>query len=312
MLPDLFSSVLGTWSGYLYGAALCGILELLLPAERQSRWSWLRGMLFTFVSLAAAVAVTGATQLVLREFGLRPLFAWDLGETIHSPNPLVMIAGYTVVPMLGLFLYDVNYYWFHRLQHTVPALWRFHAIHHSIEELNAFNAYHHVSEYVWRIPLMTIPLTLLVTVSEPQVVIIATVLHAVGVLAHGNVRLNFGPLRYLLVEPRFHRIHHSIERQHWNRNYSFYFPVLDVLFGTAYFPRRDEAPKTGLDYVREPRGLKAFLFPPRPPGREAVDQRQSSTAQPRLPASSRNLPCGLTATASSAQSNTGASVTWSE
>jgi sterol desaturase/sphingolipid hydroxylase (fatty acid hydroxylase superfamily) len=309
MIFDLLRSVAGTWSGYLYGAAICGVLELLLPAEKQSRWSWLRGMLFTFLSLAAAVAVTAATHAALDDFGLKPLFAWDLGGAIHSPNPLVMLAGYTLVPMLGLFLYDVNYYWFHRLQHTVPLLWRFHAIHHSIEELNAFNAYHHVSEYVWRIPLLTIPLSLLFSVSEPQVVIIGTILHAVGVLAHGNVRLNFGPLRYLLVEPRFHRIHHSIERQHWNRNYSFYFPVLDVLFGTAYFPHRDETPRTGLDYAREPKDLRSFLFPPKPPAVAAADQPQSSTAQPRLAASSRKRPCGLTATASSAHSNTGASVT---
>ena len=79
MLPDLFTSVLGTWSGYLYGAALCGILELLLPAERQSRWSWLRGMLFTFVSLAAAVAadlpVTGLMCVPPLEIEAAPYFA---------------------------------------------------------------------------------------------------------------------------------------------------------------------------------------------------------------------------------------------
>jgi sterol desaturase/sphingolipid hydroxylase (fatty acid hydroxylase superfamily) len=247
----------------------------------------------------------------MADVGMAPLFAWDLAGTIHSANPLVMIAGYTLVPMLGLFLYDVGYYWFHRLQHTVPLLWRFHAVHHSIEELNAFNAYHHVSEYVWRIPLLTIPLSLLFAVSEPQVLIIGTILHAVGVLAHSNVRLGFGLLRYVFVEPRFHRIHHSIEERHWNRNYSFYFPVLDMLFGTAYFPRPGEIPKTGVDYAREPRSLKAFLFPPRPPQAAAAArvQPQSSTAQPLLAASARSLPCGLTATGSSAHSNTGASVT---
>ena len=205
MILDLLRSTTGTWAGYLYGAALCGILELLLPAERQSRWSWLRGRMFTFLSLPAAVAVTGVTRSVLDAMGAQPFFSWNLGETVHSSNPLVMAAGHTLVPMLGLFLYDINYHWFHPLQHTVPLLWRFHAIHHSIEELNAFNVYHHVSEYVWRIPLMTVPLSLLFAVSEPQVVIIGTILHAVGVLAHGNVRLNFGPLRYLLVEPRFHQ-----------------------------------------------------------------------------------------------------------
>lgn len=307
MITELLKSVGGVWSGYLYGAALCGVLELLFPAERQSRWSWVRGALFTYLSLAAAVAVTAVIQTAMSNWGVKPLFSLDLAGTIHSPNPLVMVAGYTIVPMLGLFLYDVGYYWFHRLQHTVPLLWRYHAVHHSIEELNVFNAYHHVSEYVWRIPLLTIPLSLLFSVSEPQVVVIGTILAAVGVLAHSNVRLSFGTLRYLFVEPRFHRVHHSIEERHWNRNYAFYFPVLDMAFGTAHFPKAGEIPRTGIDYASEPRTLRAFLFPPQPP--EAPAQPQSSTAQPRLDANSRSLPCGFTATGSSAQSNTGASVT---
>ena len=272
MFIELLRSVGGTWSGYLYGAALCGILEMLLPAEKQSRWSWLRGAAFTFVSLAAAVAVTSAITSQMSSLGWKPLLSLDLAGTIDSPNPLVVVLGYTLVPMLGLFLYDVGYYWFHRLQHTLPLLWRYHAVHHSIEELNAFNAYHHVSEYVWRVPLLTIPLNILFEVSEPQVVIIATMLHAVGVLAHSNVRLGFGPMRYLFVEPRFHRIHHSVEQQHWNRNYSFYFPILDILFGTAHFPKPGEFPRTGVCYIREPHNLKAFFFPPRPPKTPAMAQ----------------------------------------
>jgi sterol desaturase/sphingolipid hydroxylase (fatty acid hydroxylase superfamily) len=289
MIPDLIRSVFGTWSGYLYGAALCGVLELLFAAEKQSRWSWLRGAFFTFLSLAAAVTVTAATQALMAALKIQPLFDWDLAGTTQSPNLLIVAAGYTLVPMLGVFLYDVGYYWFHRLQHTIPLLWRYHAVHHSIEELNAFNAYHHVSEYFWRIPLLTIPMSMLFSVTEPQVLVTGIIVQAVGVLAHGNVRLNFGPFRYLFVEPRFHRIHHSIEKRHWNCNYSFYFPILDVLFGTAHFPRPGEIPKTGVDYAREPHSLGAFLFPPKPPQPSPSLQLQSSTAHPRPAASARSL-----------------------
>lgn len=275
MIEEFLHSAGSVWTGYLFGAALCGVLELLVPAERQSRWSWLRGAIFTGVSLAAAVVVTTFTQLLMGELGLKPLISWDLAGAIYSPNPLVVVLGYSLVPLIGIFIYDVNYYWFHRLQHTLPFLWRFHAVHHSIEELNAFNAYHHVSEYIWRIPLLTIPLSLLISVSEPQVLIMATIIQAVGVLAHGNVRVNFGPFRYVFVEPRFHRIHHSIEERHWNRNYSFYFPVLDLLFGTAYFPKDGEIPRTGVDYFPEPRRLGTYLFPPK-----AVAQEVSPSFPP--------------------------------
>lgn len=265
MLPDLLQNIATTIATFVLGAATCTLVELSLCAERQGWSSRLRGFLFTSLSLAAAVLMTALTQQLMHGAHLTPLFALDLAGTIHSSNPLVVAFGYTVAPLIGILVYDVGYYLFHRLQHTVPFLWRYHALHHSIEELNAFNSYHHVSEYLFRIPLLTIPLNLLFAVSEPQVVITAALVSVVGKLGHANTRIDFGPLRYLVTEPRFHRIHHSIEERHWNRNFSFYFPVLDVLFGTAYWPAKDELPRTGVDYLPEARSLNAFLFPPAPP-----------------------------------------------
>jgi sterol desaturase/sphingolipid hydroxylase (fatty acid hydroxylase superfamily) len=265
LLPDLLQNIATTIATFVLGAATCTLVELSLCAERQGWSSRLRGFLFTSLSLAAAVLMTALTQQLMHGAHLTPLFALDLAGTIHSSNPLVVAFGYTVAPLIGILVYDVGYYLFHRLQHTVPFLWRYHALHHSIEELNAFNSYHHVSEYLFRIPLLTIPLNLLFAVSEPQVVITAALVSVVGKLGHANTRIDFGPLRYLVTEPRFHRIHHSIEERHWNRNFSFYFPVLDVLFGTAYWPAKDELPRTGVDYLPEARSLNAFLFPAAPP-----------------------------------------------
>lgn len=268
MLTDYLVEVAGVWESFVLGATLCVLVELLFPSEKQGWASRTRGAIFTCVSLAVAVLAQMLVQRGMAATGLKPLFSIDLAATIHSDNSLVVVAGYTLAPLVAVLVYDVAYYCFHRLQHAVPFLWRFHAVHHSIEELNVFNSYHHVSEYFLRIPLLILPLNLLVHVAEPQVAIAGAMLGIAGKLAHANTTLSFGPFRYLLVEPSYHRLHHSLDERHWNRNFAFYFSFLDTLLGTAHHPGFDEYPKTGLDYVREPRGMKSYLCPPKPPRAE--------------------------------------------
>jgi sterol desaturase/sphingolipid hydroxylase (fatty acid hydroxylase superfamily) len=264
MFSDLLPTIWGNFADYVFGAALCTMAELIIAGEKQSLASRFRGVVFTALSLAAAVIGTRLAQEIMVALGLAPLLQLDLSAMVHSDHLAVAFLGYTAVPMLAVFAYDVGYYFFHRLQHSVPILWRYHAVHHSIEELNAFNAYHHVSEYFFRIPLLTIPLNLLVWIGTPQVIIAGALLMIVGKLSHSNTKLSFGPFRYLFTEPRYHRVHHSMEQRHWNRNFAFYFPVLDVVFGTSYFPAKGDYPKTGLNYVREPRTLWQYLFPQNP------------------------------------------------
>ena len=57
-----------------------------------------------------------------------------------------------------------------------------------------------------------------------------------SVLIHSNVRLNFGPLRWLLASPEFHHWHHSNDREARNKNFAGQVPVLDYLFGTLHLP----------------------------------------------------------------------------
>ena len=62
---------------------------------------------------------------------------------------------------------------------------------------------------------------------------------------HANLRTNLGWLKYVLVTPQSHRVHHSIERAHWDTNFGVIFSVWDRLFGTLY-PSYDEYPETGV------------------------------------------------------------------
>jgi sterol desaturase/sphingolipid hydroxylase (fatty acid hydroxylase superfamily) len=58
-----------------------------------------------------------------------------------------------------------------------------------------------------------------------------------AIFVHANVRLRFGPLRWLIVTPEYHHWHHANEPAHRNRNYAG-LPVIDALFGTMHLPAR--------------------------------------------------------------------------
>ncbi|MFI4904937.1 MAG: sterol desaturase family protein, partial [Burkholderiales bacterium] len=63
---------------------------------------------------------------------------------------------------------------------------------------------------------------------------------------HANVRLPLGGLTRVVVGPQAHRIHHSLEDAHADRNFAAVFPLWDILFGTFCAPRAGEYPRTGL------------------------------------------------------------------
>jgi sterol desaturase/sphingolipid hydroxylase (fatty acid hydroxylase superfamily) len=70
-----------------------------------------------------------------------------------------------------------------------------------------------------------------------------TIWHSVN---HLNVRWRLPIPWFLLNNPQFHRIHHSLLPEHHGKNFSPYFPIWDVLGGTAYPPKSGEYPATGL------------------------------------------------------------------
>ena len=242
--------------------ALCGTLaEIILVGERQTVRSRLRGSLFWLVYLAIGVTSVGVAQHLIGKLGIKPLVSVDLSQWTASTNPIMVAAGYTVVPFAANLWTEFFYYWFHRLQHAVPFLWRLHSVHHSIQEMNATNDYHHVSEELFRIPVVALPIGLLMTVTVPQMVAFSFFMKINGMLTHANARLSFFWGRYFFAEPVYHRIHHSIEPRHWNKNFGSMFSFWDIVFRTAYFPQVGEYPRTGLPGRGEPASLRDYLFP---------------------------------------------------
>jgi sterol desaturase/sphingolipid hydroxylase (fatty acid hydroxylase superfamily) len=131
---------------------------------------------------------------------------------------------------------DIGYYLMHRAFHAVPFLWRFHAVHHSIEELDWLAAHRvHPVDQVLTGTASLLPVLMLGF--SLKTMVIYGFLHLMqSHLVHANVRLNFGPLRYVFASPQFHHWHHANQVGAYDRNFSSRLIVLDYIGGTLNMP----------------------------------------------------------------------------
>ncbi len=147
--------------------------------------------------------------------------------------------------LAGVLVADFARWLSHLLRHKVPLFWRFHALHHSQRDLNLFtDARVHPVD---RIVSATITTLVLLSLGNGTPVVLAWLVFETVYpkFYHANLRANFGWLRFLLVTPQSHRVHHSVEPQHHDRNFGFIFSVWDWLFGTQY-AGGDDYPPTGI------------------------------------------------------------------
>jgi sterol desaturase/sphingolipid hydroxylase (fatty acid hydroxylase superfamily) len=123
----------------------------------------------------------------------------------------------------------------HVMVHAVPALWRLHRVHHADLDYDlTTGARFHPLEIILS---MLIKFATIVVLGPPilAVVIFEVLLNATAMFNHGNIRLPAAVdrvLRWVLVTPDMHRVHHSIEDDETNSNFGFNLPWWDRLFGT--------------------------------------------------------------------------------
>ena len=167
--------------------------------------------------------------------------------------------------LIGVIVADFLSWFHHWVRHKVPWFWEFHTVHHSQKELNMFtDLRYHVLEYLISSSIYTFPF-LIFGVDTYSVVTYAVFHTWFTHLYHANIKSNFGILRYVLVTPQSHRIHHSIEQKHRDHNFGVLFSVWDHIFGTQY-RGYDEYPDTGIEDDHFPlekslKGLNLLLNP---------------------------------------------------
>jgi sterol desaturase/sphingolipid hydroxylase (fatty acid hydroxylase superfamily) len=172
---------------------------------------------------------------------------WGLLNQLRLPVAFVVAATLSVRGFISFFT--------HYLMHMVPVLWRVHRVHHLDTELDVSTTVRfHPLEFF----LQTVPGVLIVVAFglAPSVLMFYELLDvAVTLWTHSNVRLPAALdriVRYIIVTPDLHRVHHSAWKPETNSNFGAVFPLWDVIFGTFRAVPRDghEQMRLGLDEVR--------------------------------------------------------------
>ena len=143
------------------------------------------------------------------------------------PYPLAMI--------LSLLALDLMMYLMHLMFHAVPALWRVHRVHHADVDFDATTGVRfHPIQVVLSIP---IKFAVIFVLGPPVLAVLAfeAVFNAVLVFSHANIRIPSTVdrvLRWLIVTPDMHRLHHSVDATETNSNFGFALTWWDRLFGS--------------------------------------------------------------------------------
>ncbi len=177
----------------------------------------------------------------LNSFILRLLFpAAAVGMAAFAQQQGWGIFNYYSVPdalaiIVAVIIMDFVIYLQHVMVHAVPLLWRLHRVHHADLDYDVTTgARFHPLEIILSM-LIKFATILLLGPSVVAVIIFEVTLNAMAMFNHGNVGLPNGLdkwLRFFVVTPDMHRVHHSIEDDEANSNFGFNLSCWDRLFGT--------------------------------------------------------------------------------
>jgi len=199
--------------------------------------------------------ITGAlTMLTLLDWNPAPMHIVTLGSG-SALEWLTLLFLYIV----WLIAADIIYYWVHRAEHHFAWMWRLHSVHHAQDDLDVLHNVIHPVEGFIRYVLITIPLVTLVKIDGAAIFIMVALMTIQTKLSHMRAPINFGPLGHLIVDNRYHFIHHSRDPAHYNRNFADRFPFIDRMFGTYLAPGA-ELPETGLADRSPPRTMLQYLL----------------------------------------------------
>ena len=263
---------LGFFGGTL---AVMAVSEALAPRRRRAVSRWARWP----ANLGIVALNTLALRLVfpVAALGLAALAeqrGWGLLNTLSLPGWAKLAVAFVLL--------DLAIYLQHVLFHAVPALWRLHRMHHADLDFDVTTgARFHPFEILLS---MGLKLALVAALGAPPlaVLIFEVALNASSMFNHANLRLPESIdriLRWIIVTPDMHRVHHSVTVDETNSNFGFNLPWWDRLLGTYRNQPAagHEGMTIGLDIFRDPAQLRLdrMLVQPfaAPAGRYPINRR---------------------------------------
>ncbi|KQC30374.1 sterol desaturase family protein [Flagellimonas eckloniae] len=238
------------YTNYFWGLIVISLLiwglEILFPWRKQQsifrKDFWLDAFYMFFNFFIFAIIISGIYKFLGVLFG-------DLGITLKS----LVIFNLSMWPqwlqLLVFFIVLDFVQWFtHVLLHKFPFLWQFHKIHHSVKEMGfaAHLRYHWMENILYK-PLKTIGIMLLGGFEPQHAYIVHFAAIIIGHLNHANLKLTWGPLKYILNNPVMHLYHHSytLPDEKYGVNFGISLSLWDYLFKTNYIPEQSGTIKLG-------------------------------------------------------------------
>lgn len=216
--------------------------------------------------------------------------SWKTNKKQFMQLPFYLLLGMFLVPILGnvlsqltlhnetfftnmpffpaficaFLIGEFGYYWYHRLEHTNPFLWKFHMVHHHQSSVNLANFWFaHPFEIAVNYLAANLPLLLLGFKFGVMAayLVTATILY---MFSHLNVNIKIGYLKYIIGNPQLHRFHHSTDMKQ-AKNFCGRLPLWDIVFGTFYYQPDQDGPKeVGLaaEHAEHPTSILGGIFYP--------------------------------------------------
>ncbi|MDA8347648.1 MAG: sterol desaturase family protein [Pseudomonadota bacterium] len=239
---------LGTFAGVF---AVMAAWERLAPRrtlEQPKGTRWLNNLAIIATDTLLVRLVLPGAALATALFATRR--GWGVLPLLALPTPVRLL--------LTLAALDLTVYLQHVMLHAIPALWRLHRVHHADLDFDVTTGVRfHPLEILLSLLIKCAAIALL-GASPAAVLLFELVLNASSMFTHGNVKLPArldAILRWLLVTPEMHRVHHSLESDETNSNFGFNLSWWDRLLGTYRAATRTAQDRMtiGLADWRDPR-----------------------------------------------------------
>ena len=228
-----------------YGKVLMYAIPVFLLLVVFEKWyGWKRGKDTVQVMDMISSLMSGITNVTKDVLGLSVAiisYGWLVNHLaiMHVENNLLVI-------LISFMALDFSGYWIHRIQHTTNIFWNAHIIHHSSEEFNLACALRQSISVFFKIfTFFLLPAAVLGVPGE--VISIVAPLHLFMQFWYHTQHIGrMGILEKIIVTPSHHRVHHAINPEYMDRNYSQIFIFWDMLFGTFQEEKKEIVPVYGI------------------------------------------------------------------
>ena len=255
------------YNNYFWGLIVISLvvwlLEIIFPWRKNQssirKDFWMDGFYMFFNFFIFSILISGdykALGLLFNEIGITTK-SLAVFNTSNWPIGLQLVVFFVIL--------DFVQWLTHVLLHKYEVLWRFHKVHHSVKEMGfaAHLRYHWMENILYK-PLKTLGVMVLGGFEPEQAYIVHFIAIIIGHLNHANIRITWGPFKYILNNSVMHLYHHMKvlpENKPKGINFGISLSIWDFLFKTSYVP--DDNGEIELGFLNEenfPKGFFSQLF----------------------------------------------------